>query len=88
MTQVIETRIINSTRKPHLCYGCDRRFPLGTKMIRDTYLDDRVVHAYWCLECNAIVQSPGFELDLLIPGELGYTDKQGVFHYYGESNDE
>lgn len=79
-----ETRNIQRTRRPHRCYGCNRLFPTGSSMIRDSYIDDKkIAHSYWCPSCNEIVSQDDFELDLLYRGELGYWEG-GVWHYYGD----
>jgi hypothetical protein len=39
------------TRNPHVCHGCSRSFPKGTKMKSTTTVDDILMSAYWCETC-------------------------------------
>jgi hypothetical protein len=53
---------IVKTRKPHLCWGCTKKFPLGSRMTAVTVADDVICTFYWCDECQTILDSlPMFE---------------------------
>ena len=42
------------TRKEHKCFGCARKFPRNTKMLRETVKDDEIFTAYLCSTCQEI----------------------------------
>ena len=44
-------RKIVITRKLHVCFGCAREFPKGTKMERSCVIDDVVRTDYLCMTC-------------------------------------
>ena len=44
------------TRKEQKCFGCERKFPRNTKMLRETVKDDIIFTAYLCSTCQEIVE--------------------------------
>lgn len=42
------------TRKEHKCFGCARKFPRNTKMLRETVKDDVIFTVYLCPTCQDI----------------------------------
>lgn len=43
------------TRKEQKCFGCARKFPRNTKMLREAVKDDIVFTAYICQTCQAVM---------------------------------
>ena len=43
------------TRKEQKCFGCARKFPRNTKMLRETVKDDIIFTAYLCPTCQKVV---------------------------------
>ena len=43
------------TRKEHKCFGCARKFPRNTKMLREAVKDDIVFTAYICQTCQEVM---------------------------------
>ena len=43
------------TRKEQKCFGCARKFPRNTKMLRETVKDDVIFTAYLCPTCQKVV---------------------------------
>ena len=41
-------------RKPHICFGCGRKFPKGTKMERSCVVDGTAWTCYLCPTCIEI----------------------------------
>ena len=44
-----------TTRKEHKCFGCARKFPRNTKMLRETVKDDVIFTAYFCQTCIEVM---------------------------------
>ena len=44
------------TRKEQKCFGCARKFPRNTKMLRSTVKDDIIFTAYLCPTCQKVVR--------------------------------
>ena len=44
-----------TTRKEHKCFGCARKFPRNTKMLRETVKDDIIFTVYLCPTCQKVV---------------------------------
>jgi hypothetical protein len=42
------------TRKEQKCFGCARKFPRNTKMLRETVKDDVIFTAYLCPTCQKV----------------------------------
>ena len=42
------------TRRDHICFGCRRKFPRNTKMVRESVKDDVVFTVYLCPTCYRI----------------------------------
>ena len=49
------------TRKEHKCFGCARKFPRNTKMLREAVKDDIVFTAYICQTCQEIMYDISFD---------------------------
>jgi hypothetical protein len=43
-----------TTQKEHKCFGCARKFPRNTKMLRETVKDD-IITAYFCQTCRDVM---------------------------------
>ncbi len=43
------------TRKEQKCFGCARKFPRNTKMLRETVKDDIIFTSYLCPTCQKVV---------------------------------
>lgn len=43
------------TRKEQKCFGCARKFPRNTRMLRSTVKDDIIFTAYLCPTCQKVV---------------------------------
>ena len=57
MSESIGTKIV-TTRKPHVCFGCARKFPEKTKMQRDCVVDGGTAWTcYLCMTCLGISKS-------------------------------
>lgn len=52
------------TRKPHICFGCGREFPKGTKMERSCVVDSG--EAWTCYLCQTCID---------ISKEMRYNDE-------------
>lgn len=57
MSETIGAKIV-TTRKPHVCFGCGRKFPIKTKMQRDCVIDSGTAWTcYLCTTCLSISRS-------------------------------
>lgn len=70
------TKKIVKTRKPHTCFGCERKFPSGTTMEFSTIADGGTVHnSYLCQTCLEVIAN--------------LVRESGYFEYcYGDLRDE
>lgn len=50
MSEVIGRKMVK-TRKPHVCFGCGREFPAGTRMESSFVVDDKPWSCYLCKTC-------------------------------------
>jgi hypothetical protein len=52
-----------TTRVEHHCWGCARKFPVGSKMETVTSVDNgQITKVYWCDDCHNFLQSlPSWE---------------------------
>lgn len=59
-------------RKPHVCWGCLRKFPVGTKMGYTSCADaGTVTSGYWCDTCQEVLSKEDFDYnDEIGAGEL------------------
>lgn len=56
------TRKLVTTRKPHTCFGCERKFPSGTTMEFCSIADGGTVNnSYLCLTCLEVVSETVIE---------------------------
>lgn len=53
MNDVIKQKIV-TIRKPHVCFGCGREFPSGTKMEYSFCSDGSPYSVYLCDSCQAV----------------------------------
>lgn len=54
MSESVGAKIV-TTRKPHVCFGCARKFPEKTKMQRDCVVDGGTAWTcYLCMTCLEI----------------------------------
>lgn len=44
------------TRKEQKCFGCARKFPKNTKMLREAVKGDIILTAYLCPTCQAVAE--------------------------------
>ena len=71
------------TRKEQKCFGCARKFPRNTKMIRETVKDDIIFTAYLCPTCQVIAHDRGEEFcegdlyELAIEAEAKLKEREG-----------
>lgn len=56
MIDVIRRKVVK-TRNPHVCFGCRREFPEGTKMERSCVVDGDLWTTYLCATCQKLTQS-------------------------------
>jgi hypothetical protein len=65
------------TRKPHNCWGCTIKFPIGSIMRRNTSVDSgEIGHSYWCEKCTEFIDS--------LPYDIQFYDIQQYGIAYGE----
>ena len=53
MADTIGRKIV-TTKKQHICFGCGRKFPKGTKMERSCIVDGTAWTCYLCPTCIEI----------------------------------
>ena len=51
MVKCINFKRVN-VRKPTVCFGCNREFPIGTEMELQTMRDDTLYSIHLCLTCE------------------------------------
>jgi hypothetical protein len=64
------------TRKPHLCWGCERDFPAGTTLRLVEAVDTEGFNrAYWCSVCQAVLADwhPD-DCEYITRGDVKYVD--------------
>ena len=70
--ECINDKIV-TTRKPHTCWGCMREFPAGSRMHRNTCVEDEICTSYWCVVCDEIMheldEEDGIEFGGIINNE-------------------
>lgn len=60
MGNILSTKKVK-TRKPHVCFGCGRKFQEGTDMHKYFIVDDDGAWgSYLCRTCEEIYQNNGF----------------------------
>lgn len=67
MAEAIGRKIV-TTKKPHICFGCGREFPRGTKMERSCMIDGTAWTFYLCPTCIEITSTMHWGDD------FGYSD--------------
>ena len=55
MVKCINFKRVN-VRKPTICFGCNREFPIGTEMELQTMRDDTLYSIHLCLTCEQLVE--------------------------------
>lgn len=74
---VIKQRVVK-TRKPHVCHGCAREFPVGSVLSVTVWADGgELSNAYWCAVCSRVWSSGEYYPDDGVGlGELRYEDSE------------
>ncbi len=54
MCEVLSSKVVK-TRKPHKCWGCVRVIPIGTEVLRVVSIDMGISSAYWCADCEKVI---------------------------------
>lgn len=68
MSEMLRYKIV-TIRKPHICFGCGRRFEPPCKMISAASVDCGTVDSYYlCMTCDDIVS------DMKYDDEYGFGD--------------
>ena len=61
MSQVLNPRVV-TTHKPHICFGCAREFPKGTKMELSCIVDGGTAWTcYLCPTCMKLTQEMRYD---------------------------
>lgn len=63
MSYIISQKEV-TTRKEQKCFGCGRKFPRNTKMLREAVKDDIIFTSYLCPTCRYISADEFGEGDL------------------------
>lgn len=53
MSEILRSKIVKTSRE-HICFGCGRKFPKGTKMIFSVFIDDGLFNSYLCPTCREV----------------------------------
>lgn len=75
---------IVTTKKPHLCHGCGKRYSAGNSMQYTTGVNDGDFHSsYWCAPCREFINGPVFSWQdnddgLDIGGLWGYKEYREI----------
>lgn len=65
------------TRKEHFCWGCARKFPIGSRLESGVSVYERKLYSvYWCETCQKILNENYDSDDTFGFGELGKNDEQ------------
>lgn len=69
----LEDKIVN-TRKPHICWGCQKKFESGSLMrLIKNACDGNVATSYLCEHCDrASANFTADDWELTFPGDIGY----------------
>lgn len=80
MTYTLENKQVK-TRKPHVCYGCQREFESGIIMrYVKTANEDGLHSAYFCEPCDKHSESfTDEDWEVTYPGDIGYW-RDGVWY--------
>ena len=61
MSSILNPRVV-ITRKPHICFGCAREFPKGTKMELSCIVDGGTLWTcYLCPTCMKLTQKMRYD---------------------------
>lgn len=83
MTNIIDEKDVK-IRKERKCFGCLRKYPVGTVMHHSTEVDDYLFHVYLCQECMTYLDTlPTYErAEGFCEGELlnyeDYPNRQNI----------
>ena len=79
MADFYNERVINKTRKEHKCFGCCKKFPIGSTVIYISGVYEGNFNAYYlCDECDEyITEYPDIARDGYEEGEIGDAMKRG-----------
>lgn len=67
MSEILRTKYV-VTRKPHVCFGCGRKFPEKTKMAVSTIKDGDLWDCYLCPTCLEITSKMRYD------DEFGFSE--------------
>lgn len=69
--QVISSKTVD-IRKPHNCWGCTKLIEPPAKMEITVSVDDTIMSAYWCDECQEKINNMDYydRMDGFVYGEL------------------
>lgn len=56
MGDIIGAKVV-TTRKSHICFGCGREFPKGSRMEKSLVIDGTPFSCYLCETCLSITQN-------------------------------
>ena len=66
------------TRKEHRCFGCNKKYPIGLKMVRAASADEGTVDTiYWCETCLEYMKTYFASCDETGQGEIFENDPEG-----------
>jgi len=66
------------TRKAHECFGCDKKYPKGMKMVRAANADEGTVDTiYWCETCLEYINKNFYSGQETGQGEVFQNDPEG-----------
>ena len=69
---ILKSKVV-LTKKPHVCFGCNRKFDAGTSMQYDTIADGGCVYStYLCPTCRKIID--GYIRNNSAEGEIAEGD--------------
>lgn len=66
---VISQKLVK-TRKLHHCWGCAKKFPVGSELWCCVSKDDVITRSYWCQTCQEFVANDPDSQDGYLFGEL------------------
>lgn len=70
MAEIIAHKYVK-TRKPHICFGCARKFPKGSILKREAVVDGGTVYTcYICPDCEDYLDSVDYTGEEFCYGDL------------------
>lgn len=75
------------TRKPHVCFGCNKKYPKGCELTYVTYANENTVfNCYWCDTCLEYMKK--YKIDeIYYKGEIWDNDRKGWEKLKEEENE-